>query len=186
MALLFTPVAGYAATLDSTGAKGVDVNGTLYDVAFVDGSCIDLFSPCTSSSDFTFDNEADALDAAQALRDLFEAGGHGIDYDANPNISVVCAGSETLCLYFVPYAYLPGDGDTVESAIFANGNGVDVLNSVYLGELATVTDTSNRISLGYTVWTPTAAVPVPAGLPLLLTGFAGFVGLRLKKRAKQG
>jgi hypothetical protein len=31
---------------------------------------------------------------------------------------------------------------------------------------------------------PTAAVPLPAGLPLVLTGLAGFLGLRMRKKRK--
>jgi hypothetical protein len=36
------------------GATGVLVNGTSYDVEFVDGACTNLFGGCDSSSDFAF------------------------------------------------------------------------------------------------------------------------------------
>ena len=51
------------------GASGVDVDGTLYDVEFVDGTCVDLFNGCDESSDFMFTTEAAALMASQALLD---------------------------------------------------------------------------------------------------------------------
>ena len=48
-----------------TGATGVNVEGTLYDVEFVDGTCAALFDGCDSVNDFTFSTEADALVASQ-------------------------------------------------------------------------------------------------------------------------
>ena len=38
------------------GAKGVMVNGSLYDVEFVDGSCETLFTICDEEYSFTFNN----------------------------------------------------------------------------------------------------------------------------------
>jgi hypothetical protein len=47
-----------ATTLDVVGgilhgASGVLVDGNLYDVQFLDGSCISLYSGCDEDSDFT-------------------------------------------------------------------------------------------------------------------------------------
>ena len=50
-----------------TGAAGVNVNGTLYDVTFVEGTCFDLFTGCDALADFTFITAADALAASEAL-----------------------------------------------------------------------------------------------------------------------
>ena len=49
------------------GANRVDVNGTLYDVEFVDGTCSALFNGCDALEDFTFRNEASAEAASLAL-----------------------------------------------------------------------------------------------------------------------
>src|SRR3954464_4666147 len=55
-----------------TGASGVNVNGTLYDVQFVEGKCNDLFSGCDQSSDFVFVTQAAAdLASSALLNDLF-------------------------------------------------------------------------------------------------------------------
>ena len=51
------------------GATGVNVGGTVYDVQFVDGSCIDVYGGCDEVSDFPFTTLADATLAAQALLD---------------------------------------------------------------------------------------------------------------------
>jgi hypothetical protein len=48
------------------GASNVDVGGILYDVEFLNGTCIALFDGCDSSADFTFTNSVDAIAAAQA------------------------------------------------------------------------------------------------------------------------
>ena len=73
VALLTGPVAAHAVTLQIngigilTGATDVDVDGTLYDVQFLDGSCISLFDGCDNATDdFAFTTNADALVAAQA------------------------------------------------------------------------------------------------------------------------
>lgn len=50
-----------------TGANGVDVNGTLYDVTFQEGSCVALFSGCDSAADFAFGTDVAASAASSAL-----------------------------------------------------------------------------------------------------------------------
>ena len=57
--LCFGSATASAATLNVVGgqlmgASGVDVGGILYDVEFLDGTCIDLFSGCDESADFDF------------------------------------------------------------------------------------------------------------------------------------
>ena len=51
------------------GASNVLVGGSLYDVQFLDGTCIGLYSSCDDVSDFTFQTEASAVLASQALLD---------------------------------------------------------------------------------------------------------------------
>ena len=52
-------------------------DGNLYDVQFLDGSCISLFNGCDDVSDFTFQTQAAAILASQALLDqvLLDGGG---------------------------------------------------------------------------------------------------------------
>jgi hypothetical protein len=73
---LLTLMAGgaQAATLNVVGgqlmgASDVLVDGSLYDVQFLDGTCIDLYNGCDESSDFTFQTWASATLAGQALLD---------------------------------------------------------------------------------------------------------------------
>jgi hypothetical protein len=57
VALILGAAGASGATLNASGgqilgASGVDVGGTLYDVEFLDGTCIALFSGCDEVSDY--------------------------------------------------------------------------------------------------------------------------------------
>ncbi len=99
-----------AATLNVSGgqllgASNVFVGGNLYDVAFVDGTCIALFNGCDSAADFTFTTQADALAASQALLDqVFLDGGAGA-FDSLPAITNGCT-SNGVCDVFTPPFWL--------------------------------------------------------------------------------
>ena len=97
-----------AATLDVVGgqllgASGVLVDGELYDVEFIDGSCIALFSGCDSSTDFAFANEAGGLAAATALANQVFLDGPEGNFDTLPGLTFGC-GDATLCEAYIPYA----------------------------------------------------------------------------------
>jgi hypothetical protein len=49
-----------------SGATGVDVGGSLFDVSILDGSCTGLFLGCDATEDFVFTTLGDATVAAQA------------------------------------------------------------------------------------------------------------------------
>ena len=78
--LVLVASSAQAATLNVVGgqllgASDVLVDGSLYNVEFLDGTCIDLYNGCDDVSDFTFQTEAAALLAAQALLlQVFENG----------------------------------------------------------------------------------------------------------------
>ncbi|MFQ5329857.1 MAG: hypothetical protein ACE5D4_07705, partial [Thermodesulfobacteriota bacterium] len=70
LAGILIPLNASAATLDVSGgqlmgASGVNVGGTLYDVAFKAGSCFTLFGGCTPSA-FAFPSIGDAADVASS------------------------------------------------------------------------------------------------------------------------
>ena len=89
-----------------TGATGVDVDGTLYDVEFVDGTCVALFDGCDSVTDFTFSSEADALAASQALLDqVFLDTAQG-DFDADPGLTSGCINTTFgVCEVWTPFGF---------------------------------------------------------------------------------
>ncbi len=49
------------------GATGLNVGGTLFDIRFLDGSCIDIFDGCDETSDFAFTDLNSAAAAATVL-----------------------------------------------------------------------------------------------------------------------
>ena len=75
VSLLTGQISAEAATLQVngagilTGALGVSVDGTLYDVTFQDGTCAGLFAGCDDNSDFVFSSATAASSASQALLD---------------------------------------------------------------------------------------------------------------------
>ncbi len=89
------------------GAAGVEVDGTLYDVQFVDGPCITFFSGCDEASDFVFSTQSSATAAAQALLDqVFLDGPDGL-FDSRPYLTAGCAESVPnpyVCAVSTPYA----------------------------------------------------------------------------------
>ena len=73
-----------------TGAQNVVVSGTLYDVTFVDGTCIALFSGCDAVNDFDISVGA-ANAAANALIDqVFKDSGLGL-FDTDPELTSGCS-----------------------------------------------------------------------------------------------
>lgn len=84
------------------GASNVLVDGDIYDVEFVDGTCIALFDGCNSPSDFAFTNSGSAALAAQALLDqVFVDGGAG-QFDPDPALTTGCTNS-SFCRPFVSF-----------------------------------------------------------------------------------
>ena len=86
----------FAATLDVVGgqllgASNVNVGGTLYNVQFIDGTCVALFNGCNEASDFTFTEPVSALSAAQALLDQVFLDGPSGSFDSIPYLTANCA-----------------------------------------------------------------------------------------------
>lgn len=73
------------------GAQGVQVEGSLYDVSFVDGTCVALFNGCDALSDFTFNTLDRAYDASAALLEQVFNADSAIDLD--PALTRGCEGA---------------------------------------------------------------------------------------------
>ena len=99
----------FAATLNVVGgqlvgASGVDVGGTLYDVEFVDGTCVDLFNGCDDSGDFMFTDGTSAELASQSLLDQVFLDGPDGTFASNPELTAGCAGEFSHCISVTPYS----------------------------------------------------------------------------------
>ena len=161
------------------GATGVIVDGSSYDVAFLDGTCIALFSGCNSAADFTFQSEAAARLASQALLDQVFLDGAD-SFDSNPGHTATCTVNEFMvCLTYTPFFVNAEFGFLIDSAAALN----DVLEDfdrVFLPDAESrTTDFSIEPTFGYAVWTP---VPEPS--TAILMGL-GLLALSVRSR-RQG
>jgi hypothetical protein len=154
-------------TPELLGATGVSVNGTLYDVTFVDGSCTTLFDGCDAPSDFTFTVQLDAESAAQALLDqvLVDLAPPDL-FDTEPEFTDGCS-SALRCDIWIPFAI----GATVDFAAAIN-EAVEASDNVGSFFINPLTDTG---PIEDVVWARFEAVPEPGTLLLVAFGAAATV-----------
>ncbi len=146
------------------GALGVNVDGVLYDVEFVEGSCIDIYAGCDDASDFPFASLATALLAGQALQDQVILDGGAGNFDTTPNLTFGCSG--TFCGTAFPYG-VPGATDF--PAVSAVNFVAEASDAVGAGTTARTFDSAVDSLHGLTtwaVWTPVAGPAVPVLGPL--------------------
>ena len=108
LSALFLAQGAAAATLQVTGdgiligARGVTVDGALYDVTFLDGSCVAAFGECDSEDDYSVSFAAAEL-FAQALLDQVFLG----VFDTDPERTRGCSGFDGSQLCYVVVAGRP-------------------------------------------------------------------------------
>ena len=76
------------------------------DVESLDGTCIALFNGCDDVADFTFQMEASAILASQALLDQVFLDGVLGNFDSNPGLTNVCGASAPHCYFYTPFSVL--------------------------------------------------------------------------------
>lgn len=158
------------------GATNIDVGGTLYDVSFVEGTCISVFSGCDSAADFTFQTAELAELASQALIDQVLLG----DFDSNAGLTYGCTDNAFLCYLTTPYAL---NGNEAEAKAAGNTATAKFLsNRFYFSDYDTSIDGAGV----YAVWSGSITpvpVPVPATAWLFGSGLLGLVGIARRKKA---
>ncbi len=185
-ALLFLITSGAnAATLNVVGgqllgASGVDVGGTLYNVEFLDGTCIALFSGCDSVIDFMFTTSSEALAASQALLDQVFTDGVSGSFDDDTTLTNGCTHT-LVCDAATPYELSGVEKVFVAIAENWSGSLMPGSDSAVLAFSFAVTryDTLPDDTSVYAVWTP---VPEPKTALLLAMGL---VGLGWRGRVRQ-
>ncbi len=166
--VLATPAAHAAAPIvvagELLGATGVNVGGVVYDIQFVEGSCIDVYGGCDELSDFPFATFGDATVAAQALLDQVLRDTVAGDFDTYPDQVFGCA-YPTICGAQIPFALPDATNVTAMSAINSDIETSDSVGDFdWLRTLDTGTGTLEEFAT-WVVWTP-----VPPATPNVVLG----------------
>lgn len=184
-----TATSGLAATVQLNvvggqllGASNVDVNGTLYDVEFVDGTCIALFDGCEKTSNFAFTTSSQAQAAAESLSNSVFLNGPLGNFDSNPLLTAgISFGGIGLVL--TPYR-IDSTVTIVDVYAFANGGTLSGGRDISLPTISTrFLDLSTLDNSVYARFSPTPvpAVPLPAAGFMLIAGLAGLGALSRRR-----
>jgi hypothetical protein len=139
------------------GASGVDVGGTLYDVEFLDGTCVGLYSGCDMASDFTFTTQADAVLASQALFDQVFLDGVDL-FDTDPELTTGCTDT-AICNAQTPWT---PDEFAISATIASRNRSAEERDAIVTSTgFSKTDDTTTNFRSTWAVWSPAAAAPVP-------------------------
>jgi len=151
------------------GASGVEVSGSLFDVEFVDGTCGTVFDGCDDANDFTFNTEAQAAEASQALLDAVLLDVAQGSFDSMPGLTNGCGNSE-VCFSSTPYLRT---SSAVQVSVAVNWSAVSSNpDSVDTALLPLAFDTGTDANDVWARWTRQTSVPEPTTLALLGVGGA--------------
>lgn len=164
------------------GARNLLVEGNLFDVSFVDGTCASVFSGCDSPSDFQFQSSFMGSVAAQALFDQVLTG----IYDSDPTRTAGCSFG-LACMLTTP-TDATANSDSLAWVLARNGEDIRVADAIEISGNAwrSLLDFTNEPAYVWAVWSPAdrAAVPEPASLALVL-GALAVLGAHTRRRANQ-
>ena len=182
---VFVPIASHSATLDVngagqlTGATGINVNGSNWDVVFSDGAW-----DFSSGTGLPATTKAEADLFSQALLDQVLLDSTLGLFDSDPETSNGCE-NLYVCIFFTPY--FVDSVNTYFSLAFnqrAGGVNPDMVRDTP-GILGLSGDFSTDTNWTLGVWTPSSPpnpVPVPAAVWLFGSGLLGLIGISRRKK----
>ncbi len=160
-----------------TGALGVQVGGSLYNVQFVEGSCNSLFNSC-NPTDFDFPSLALADAASSALLTQVFIDSVLGDFDSRPELTFGCSlVLAMVCSASTPYAAV-GTNVSLSNARNLANTGLDVVTHPVI---TADVDSSTQLAAVFAVWSP---VPEPATITLLGAGLLALVFDRRRRKLK--
>lgn len=167
-----------------TGATGVSVHGSLYNVEFVDGTCASVFGSCSTSS-FTFQSQATAQLATQALLDQVLLGIYDDDVELTLGCPVVSDRSG--CIIGIPYfatattydtAFTQNRSNLMEASGRFDSSTFRVINQAHS---YTTVGRGGEVFARFTFTGLVPAVPEPSTWTMMLIGF-GAIGHAMRRR----
>ena len=161
------------------GATGVNVNGALYDVSFMDGTCFALYNGCDDSTDFLFSGNTASQAASDALLEQVFIG----LYDDEPSLTMGCS-FDTRCRVLTADGVVGGEGDLIHGSFAVNSKKGATQGDTTAGGTFDVLsfDTSTMDNRTMAVWT-VSAVPLPAAVWLFGSGLIGLIGIARRNKS---
>lgn len=166
------------------GAKDVIVDGTLYDVHFLDGTCIELFSGCDENIDFTFNTRQSAELAAIALLNSVFTNTPLGNFDDKPALTNGCSASsvcqvKTMFRIFSVGDTTYADGWTANNREAGSTRAEDWFTGAFLPRGGTAGGAQT-----FAVWKSAASVsevPTPSCMIMLMLALTGLLMSRKSK-----
>lgn len=166
-----------------TGASGVNVNGTLYNVEFREGRCATIFDACSlQSSTFNFHTLADATSASEALLSQVFLDTAAGAFDSAPDKTYGCE-SRSTCFVTTPYA-MRDDGQILVSLAYNYFDSRYDTAATYVFD--PLWDTTYANNYTWAVWSVPATVPEPGALALVAAAGLGLAMVRRRGRVGAG
>ncbi|GAA0859092.1 PEP-CTERM sorting domain-containing protein [Aliiglaciecola litoralis] len=139
------------------GATDVEIDGTLFDVTFFEGTCEDAWTGCDESGDFLWQSQADAELAGNALIEQVFINGVMGNFGTQPELTFGC---ENTSYCWIVNAFWNGSGVlNIDVNLNTNENS---LAGPYFDPCSDCRD-----DLTYAIWTEAVnEVPEPATLSL--------------------
>lgn len=163
-----------------TGANNVDVDGLLYDVEFLDGTCFELFSGCDELGDFAFQSEESATAASNALLDLVFTDGPDGMFDSDPELTNGC--EDLVACIAVTVYNSPVSG--VLATVFTNNRFAAVADDALSVDFLATANTLNIPGTVFAVWNEKeviSEVSAPSTIAAFALGLVALASRRLKK-----
>ena len=170
------------------GASGLDIEGELFNVQFLEGRCFDLFNECNEPSDFVFNTFEEAQAAANFLADFVLLDGALGAFDSNTSLTNGCD-STILCSLLIPPPTSGFFFNPITVTNFANpsiANRVTVsVNSITAFTSTFPTDSNplrnfDVFAVFSRVEQPSTDVPEPSALSVFAIGLFGLLWRRNK------